>query len=120
MRLEDEFAMYEAEQKNQEHKELAASIARENNLPDTDADLLSTYEDPRMMRALAKRLAEDRPLTPDEQFRANARRKTPRFNFAESKGNPFDDALDQGVRRIKNVRDPGYVSVPKDKPSNFG
>lgn len=77
MRLEDEFALYEARVKEQGTKELAASIAREYNLPDSDADLLASHEDERMMRVLAERFAQDREVTHEEQIRTSVRNYRP-------------------------------------------
>lgn len=81
MRLEQEFAAIRAEETRQGQRDLAASIAKEHKLPESDADLLLTYsEDPRMMRVLAKRLEQDRPLTAEEQIRSSVRQYRPHVN----------------------------------------
>lgn len=71
MNLAQEFAAIQAASDRQRTRDTAAQVAKEHNLPDSDTELLLTYsEDERMMRVLAKRLEQDRPLTLEEQIRS--------------------------------------------------
>ncbi len=70
MRLQDEFAAIQAAADKQKTRDTAAQVAKEYNLPDSDAEVLLAYsEDERLMRVMAKRLERDRPFTPEEQVR---------------------------------------------------